>query len=105
MPPTADRPGLAPERTALAWQRTAMGCGLLGAGVLKLGLARDRLLEWVAASWLLALAALLGSIAWQRRRTGEPPSVASRRQQLRAVTGTMVLAAVLVIAALINARS
>lgn len=96
--------GLAPQRTVLAWQRTAIGCGLLGAGVLKLGLSRGQILEWVAASWLLALAALLGTVAWRRRRADVPTAAARRRRELLTVTGAVLLAAALLIAGVLGAR-
>lgn len=96
------RRGLAPQRTVLAWQRTAIGCGLLGAGMLKLGLSRGQVVEWVAASWLIALAALLGTIAWQRRRAGTA-DVARRHHELVAVTGGVLVAAALLVAAVATA--
>ena len=97
-------PGLAEQRTVLSWQRTAIGCALLGAGGLKLGISRGQVLEWVAAGWLLALAALLGTIALARRRTEARVDVAVRRRDALTVAAGMVVAAVLVVAAVVDAR-
>jgi hypothetical protein len=81
MPSTADLvpgdPGLARERTALAWQRMALSYTSLAAVMLASAAHRQRL-------WLLVPAALLfavGAAVWlyARRRIGDPALFTARR--------------------------
>ncbi|MFE0458071.1 DUF202 domain-containing protein [Kitasatospora sp. NPDC058965] len=92
--PAADRdPGLQPERTLLAWSRTALVLVVNAALVLRTGLAH-------AQPGLVALGGLLGAAACglyafgvRRRRELEPVPRAVRAAPLRAVAATVALVA------------
>jgi uncharacterized membrane protein YidH (DUF202 family) len=94
MPSTAEPPGdpgLARERTALAWQRMALSFTSLAAVMLAAAAHRQRL-------WFLAPAALLfavGAAIWlyARRRTGDPALFTARRP-VALLSGAAVAAAV-----------
>jgi uncharacterized membrane protein YidH (DUF202 family) len=103
MPSAAERPpepGLAPQRTALAWQRMALGFISLGALILGLA-ARGE------APWMLAPAGALlvaGAGLWQygrarSRAAGGPPRDHARavRWLAAGTVATAVLAAVLAV--------
>jgi uncharacterized membrane protein YidH (DUF202 family) len=68
------RPGLARERTALAWTRTALATCALAALLIKLAIDHDRPLEAVAGgvALLQALAIWRLQPAQTRDRGGEP---------------------------------
>jgi hypothetical protein len=93
MPSAADRsrdPGLAVERTALAWQRMALGFTSLAA--LTLGAAAHRHAPWMLgpAGGLFVVAGLVWRYA---RRRGADPGAATDRRALRWVTAATAAAA------------
>jgi uncharacterized membrane protein YidH (DUF202 family) len=97
MPSAAERPrdpGLAPERTALAWQRMALGFMTLGALVLGLAARREALWMLAPAGVLLIAAAVLWRYGRARARTaGDPPR--DHRAAIRALAAAVVAVAVL----------
>jgi uncharacterized membrane protein YidH (DUF202 family) len=94
MPSTAEPPrdpGVARERTALAWQRMALSFTTLAAVTLAAAAHRQRL-------WLLLPAALLfavGAAIWRysRRRIGDPAEFTARRP-IALLSAAVVVAAV-----------
>jgi uncharacterized membrane protein YidH (DUF202 family) len=94
MPSTAEPagdPGLARERTALAWQRMALSFTSIAAVTLAAAAHRQR-------PWMLAPAAVLfavGAAIWRyaRRRIGDPRLGTSRRP-IALLAGAVVVAAV-----------
>ncbi len=101
MPSAADHardPGMAPERTALAWQRMATGYTTLAA--LVLGAAAHRGEPWLIVPAVLLLAVALGVYLESRRRTagGEQDPRALRALAV-ATTVAAILAAVLALLA------
>jgi uncharacterized membrane protein YidH (DUF202 family) len=103
MPSAAERPpepGLAPQRTALAWQRMALG--FISLGALTLGLAAHGDAPWMLAPAGALLAAGAGLWRYGRARardTGGPPHDHARaiRWLTAATVTTAVLAAVLAV--------
>jgi uncharacterized membrane protein YidH (DUF202 family) len=93
-------PGLQPERTALAWRRTAQS---LAVG----SLAAGRLLEAAlgGASWLLAVIGVvlaLGLLVAARRRTSAIDRALRADRDLAAGPGAALPAAVTVVAVLVG---
>ena len=86
-PPDDVDPGLAAERTRLAWTRTAISFAAVGAAVLKSHL--------VAGLAVLGLAVAVWGL---RRLFREPAVVASQRARLRAVTATVLAVAAVALA-------
>jgi uncharacterized membrane protein YidH (DUF202 family) len=80
MPSAADTPrdpGLAVERTALAWQRMALGFTSLAALILAAAAHRDKPWMLVPAAGLFGVAAAVWRYA--RRRSGDPSARTARR--------------------------
>jgi uncharacterized membrane protein YidH (DUF202 family) len=104
MPSAADNrprdPGLAVERTVLAWQRIATGFTTLGA--VTIGAAAHRDQPWMVAP---AVALLLVAVAvyghGRRRGAGGPPERRALGAVAAAVVATAVLAAALAVAAVV----
>jgi putative membrane protein len=98
-----------PERTALAWQRTGLGI-LAVAGLLGHGAVRDGEPGILVAAGVAALASLgvLGGLAPVRyrrlTRPRTPAAGASWPLAVRVVTGTVVLVALLAVAAIVTPR-
>ena len=95
MPSAAERardPGLAGERTALAWQRMAMGFTSLAALTLGVAAHRHAPAMVVPAAALFAVALVLWRYA---RRRGTQPSRHARARELAWLSLATVLAAVL----------
>jgi uncharacterized membrane protein YidH (DUF202 family) len=86
-------PGLQPERTALAWQRTGLATLLVGSGAVAGAVHRGAPLVVVAALVALAVAAL--TAVPPRRHLGPPYA-----RLLRATAATIALATVGVLLAL-----
>jgi uncharacterized membrane protein YidH (DUF202 family) len=80
-------PGLQPERTALAWQRTGLATLLVGTGAAAAGVHRGAAPVVVVAMVALAVAAL--TAVPPRRHPGPPYP-----RLLRAAAATVALAAV-----------
>jgi uncharacterized membrane protein YidH (DUF202 family) len=81
------KPGLAEERTAIAWGRTALGAAGLGVVVLRLGIERGSVTEMIAGIVALFLSAGLaarGRIAY--RDPGRTPVLAHRLVTIALVT-------------------
>src|SRR3954452_19222136 len=94
MRPMAERrsrdPGLAPERTVLATQRSALAITALAALMVRVGIERN---IWIVAgpvTAILAIAAIAtwsrGLRAYHRRVDGEPMSPRSADMQILAAT-------------------
>jgi uncharacterized membrane protein YidH (DUF202 family) len=88
--PSAERPGVARERTSLAWQRSAFGFVTLAGVVLSVAAHRE-------APGLLVVSAALGVVAaavWrQGRRAYERPEVEAEPQAVAFVAVATVLTA------------
>ncbi|MEV5300384.1 DUF202 domain-containing protein [Amycolatopsis methanolica] len=82
-------PGLQPERTALAWQRTALAAAVAAVLLLRSGLIRGAPLE-VAAAGCAAAVVVLWFIAVRR-----PPATGSARHILGAATIAVAAAGLL----------
>lgn len=82
-------PGLQPERTALAWQRTAASAAVAAILLLRSGLTRNAPLD-IAASGCAAAVVVLWFVAVRR-----PPAAGSSRRVLGAATIAVVAAGVL----------
>jgi uncharacterized membrane protein YidH (DUF202 family) len=82
-------PGLQPERTALAWQRTALSAAVAAVLLLRSGLTRNAPLE-VAAAVCAAAVVVLWFIAVRR-----PPTTGSTRRVLGAATLAVAVAGIL----------
>jgi uncharacterized membrane protein YidH (DUF202 family) len=99
MPSRPDRArGLARERTALAWERSALGFAALAGIVLGIAARRDAPGLLVLAVALLALAAAV----WRHgRRAYERTAVVAQSRAIALVTLATVLAAVAAVAAVL----
>ncbi len=101
---TAPPPGLQPERTALAWTRTALAMLVTGTVLLRLGVSgATRSSLTVAAGVLLLLAALL---AWRTGRqrvsrfaVADPAVTVAAAQQAAAVMALVTATAAVLTAA------
>ncbi|WP_115944334.1 DUF202 domain-containing protein [Amycolatopsis thermalba] len=82
-------PGLQPERTALAWQRTALAAAVAAVLLLRSGLVRDAPLE-IAAAGCAAAVVVLWFVAVRR-----PPTTGSTRRVLGAAAIAVGAAGVL----------
>ncbi|GAB3564950.1 hypothetical protein GCM10027445_09640 [Amycolatopsis endophytica] len=82
-------PGLQPERTALAWQRTALSAAVAAVLLLRSGLVRGAPLE-IAAAGCAAAVVVLWFIAVRR-----PSTTGSARRILAAATLAVAAAGVL----------
>jgi uncharacterized membrane protein YidH (DUF202 family) len=91
MPSPEQAPGLARERTGLAWERSALAFGTLAAVVLGVAAHRDE-------PGLLALAAALGvagAAVWQHgRRSYDRSAVAAQTRAFALMTVAVALTAV-----------
>lgn len=83
--------GLQPERTALAWQRTAMAAALVAVLLLRSGVSRSAPLE-MAAGICAGGVVVLSSVAVR-----PPGSAASSRRKLIAAASGIVLAGLLTV--------
>jgi uncharacterized membrane protein YidH (DUF202 family) len=88
-------PGLQPERTALAWNRTALGSAVVGACLLRCGVRCGLPLE-VAAGLCAAAVAVLAGVAVR-----VPRNAAVSRNVLCCLAAGIVLAGLLMAAQLI----
>jgi uncharacterized membrane protein YidH (DUF202 family) len=93
--PSTERPGLARERTGLAWQRSAFGFVTLAGVVLSVAAHREAPGLVVVSA---ALALVAGAIWRQGRRAYERPSVKPQQPALALVAVATALAAVVAIA-------
>jgi uncharacterized membrane protein YidH (DUF202 family) len=96
MPSAADRrrdPGLAEERTALAWQRMALGFTTLAAVTLAAAAHRQALLLLVPAAALFAVAAAVWRHARRRMADPDVPTTARPLALLAAATAAAGLVA------------
>jgi hypothetical protein len=98
-------PGLQPQRTALAWTRTALGCGGLAAVMVRRAVLTGRVLDVIAAG-LVTLAALGVFVIGRRRRRQIARALATGRNPLLrsgipAVSGLVGLSALAVIGMLL----
>ncbi|NIH82126.1 DUF202 domain-containing protein [Amycolatopsis viridis] len=88
-------PGLQPERTELAWQRTALAAAVAAVLLLRSGLTRDAPLDFAAAGCAVVVV-VLWFVAVRR-----PPRTGSSRRVLAAasiaVAGAGVLTALQVV--------
>ncbi|HFF8978835.1 MULTISPECIES: DUF202 domain-containing protein [Serratia] len=72
-------PGLQPERTRLAWGRTALTMAVVGLLSLRAGMVSGSLL--LAGSGFLMLAFALAMFVWSRGREATGPEAQERRLQ------------------------
>lgn len=90
-------PGLAPERTSLAWGRSALAVATVGGLLAKLGFEAGGAALGALVAILLVTAAvavrLLGTRVYADRRDGRPPDLARQRGALRFVCGVSLLTA------------
>jgi uncharacterized protein DUF202 len=84
-------PGLAPERTRLAWQRFALGLAVIGALGLRDGLARGHAVAGFALAALMGAAAAALQLAGPRME-GERAVRLALAATLTAAVGAAVLA-------------
>ncbi|MEU6644736.1 DUF202 domain-containing protein [Saccharomonospora sp. NPDC046836] len=83
-------PGLQPERTALAWQRTGLAAGVVAVLALRNGVLHGALLDLVAGTLLVVV--LLMTFILSR----VPSGTGTARRLLLATVGAVVLAGVLI---------
>jgi uncharacterized membrane protein YidH (DUF202 family) len=90
-----DDPGLAIERTALAWNRTSLGLAANAALLLRLGLEADEPLLACASSAIVAAAWTYGRLsAGRNRRAFRDARPVARPRALRAIAVATVITAV-----------
>jgi len=87
-------PGLQPERTALAWQRTALAAAVAAVLLLRSGMLRGEPLEAVAGALLVVVPVV--AVTRRRRAVGSP------RWMLALTTGAVVLAGLLITVQLLS---
>jgi hypothetical protein len=87
--------GLAPERTWLAWDRTALSAAALAAVLIKVGVAHSRPADVVAGGCAVVTAVVIGLTGRARARS------LSAYTAVLACTGLVSLTAVLTVVALI----
>jgi uncharacterized membrane protein YidH (DUF202 family) len=73
-----DDPGLQPQRTTLAWTRTAIGCGGLAALLVRHAVLTGRIIDVIAA--VLAITATVSVLILGRRRRDSVTDRISRGQ-------------------------
>jgi uncharacterized membrane protein YidH (DUF202 family) len=98
---TEQSPGTQPQRTTLAWTRTAIGCAGLGAVVGRHAIVTGRVVDAVAAV-LVGLAAVVVLVLGRRRRDQIAGRLAADRtpavpREVGAVTVLVAAAALLVV--------
>ncbi len=90
------KPGLAGPRTTLAWDRTALSAGGLGALLLKFGIDRGIAVEVIAGVAALLAAGVLGfGLPHQRLSHPDADARVSSGRSLVVVAGLVVITAVL----------
>ena len=100
-------PGLQPQRTTLAWTRTAIGCGALTGFLVRHAVVTGRLVDVVGAA-LTATMTVLVLVLGRRRRDQIRARLAADRSPLvphavAAVTALVSLAAAAVIIGIVTA--
>ncbi|WP_043842420.1 DUF202 domain-containing protein [Amycolatopsis taiwanensis] len=88
-------PGLQPERTALAWQRTALSAGVAAVLLLRSGLLHAAPLELMASGCALAVAVVAWLVGRRPGNTGAPRRVLLAMTTATCVTGALALAGLL----------
>ncbi|MEA2270549.1 MAG: hypothetical protein QOD55_955 [Solirubrobacteraceae bacterium] len=107
MPSAAERapdPGLAPQRTALTWQRMALGFISIGALVIGLAARRQALWMLVPAGALLGAGAVLWRYGRARARGAGGPSHDHRTAARRLAAATLATAVLAALLAVVPAR-
>jgi uncharacterized membrane protein YidH (DUF202 family) len=93
--------GMPVERTALAWNRSALAVAAIGAVVVRIGAQSDHTAAALAAGAVLAAVAagvwMLGQRLFAGRRAGARPSYAEQRRGLLIVTAASVASAALAV--------
>jgi uncharacterized membrane protein YidH (DUF202 family) len=100
-----DRPGLQPERTIMAWDRTALGVLSNGALLLVRNIHTPQYEKWLPAAAALGLGVVCAVLARVRHRqlTCTPPErIGAARGPLTAITASVCLLGVLAIVFLIS---
>jgi hypothetical protein len=100
-------PGLQPQRTTLAWTRTAIGCGALTGFLVRHAVVTGRLVDMVAAA-LTATMTVLVLVLGRRRRDRIRANLAADRSpvvphSVAAVTVLASLAGTMVIVSIVTA--
>jgi uncharacterized membrane protein YidH (DUF202 family) len=88
---------MARERTALAWNRSAIALAAIGAVIVRIGAQGDHTAAALAGGTVLAAVAIavwiFGRRVFAGRRAGDPPSYAEQRQGLLLITAASIAAA------------
>lgn len=85
-------PGLQPERTALAWQRTGLSAAVVAVLLLRAGILRGSPLDVVAAGCAIAVGALAWLVGGRSRERGTSRPVLLATVVGLCVTGLLVVA-------------
>jgi uncharacterized membrane protein YidH (DUF202 family) len=85
-------PGLQPERTVLAWQRTSLSAAVVGALLLRTGILRGSPLDLVGAGCAAAVLVLTWVLGNRSRERGAAPGMLLVTAVCVCATGVCVVA-------------
>lgn len=98
----SERPGLQPERTSLAWQRTALAAAALGVAMLKAWTANRTIVDVIASCLYLSAAILMYSARHPDRRCLVAQPSSARRRLIGAAIGCLACSNLLLLLATIR---
>jgi uncharacterized membrane protein YidH (DUF202 family) len=88
---------MARERTALAWNRSALALATIGAVIVRIGAQANHTAAALAGGAVLAAVAIVvwmfGRRVFAGRASGKPPSYAEQRRGLLLITAASIVAA------------